>query len=264
MALRDLSTPIMIGISAAWLDPKQARKEIEALPSAAGLLPKVEEAHQRLLETQPSENLGKAPPELTAVRAEQAEVDAVHDNKTRGIYNALTGFADLADNEELAASYLALRDKLVPPEQGLRVVQVSYRQEAGEAALVEQRLTDADRSLLKKLPMPGGKLIDAHEARVEAATRLGALEDQRAAIEAKEADKSTIKQGDALRARNGWIKAVRALLGAIDLDEPTDTARKRVLGPLDEAERAVARRASSKAGKAQDPAAAETDTQTPA
>jgi hypothetical protein len=263
MALRDLPTPTMIGLAAGWLDPKQARKEIEALPSAAGLLPKIEEANRRLLETQPTGNAGKAPPELGALRAEQAELDGVHDKKTRGVYHALTAFADLAEDEEQAASYLALRDKLVPPEQGLRVIQVSYRQEAGEAALVEQRLTDADRALLKKLPMPGGKLIDAHEARVEAAQRLGALEDQRAKIEAKEADASTIKQGDALRARNGWIKAVRALVSAIDLDEPADTVRKRILGPLDEAERAAGRRAS-KAGKAQDPATAETDTQTPA
>lgn len=262
MALRDLPTPVMIAVTAAWIDAEQARPDIEALPTAAGLLTKIEAANQRLLETQPSSDGNRSPPEILAVREEQTGLDVVHDRKTRGTYHVLTGFADLEDDPDLAADYLALRDKLVPPEQGLRVIQVSYRQEAGEAALVEERLTDKDRALLKKLPIPGGKLLAAHEARVKAAARLGALEDQRAQIEAKAADKETVKHGDALRARNGWIKAVRAFVSALDLDEPTDAARKRILGPLEEAERAAARRAA-KAGRAQEPAKPETEAEKP-
>src|SRR4051812_5464953 len=46
-----------------------------------------------------------------------------------------------------------------------------YTDEAGEAKLVDKRLTPADRDLLKKLPTPEGTLADAHSARVKAGLR---------------------------------------------------------------------------------------------
>ncbi|NUQ73074.1 MAG: hypothetical protein HUU21_05920 [Polyangiaceae bacterium] len=127
---------------------------------------------------------------------------------------------------------------------------------------MEERLSDKDRELMKKLSIAGGKLISAHEAGMKAAARLGELEDQRAAFEAKTAAKDTVKRGNSLRARKSWIKAVRAFVSALDLDEPTNAARKRILGPLEEAERAAARQ-SAKAGRTQEPVSPETDSEKP-
>jgi hypothetical protein len=247
MSLRDLSTQTMVTLSAAWLDPAHARSSIEALPTAAGLLPKVDTAHRRLLKAQPARAKPKTPPELTAIQVEQSETDVVHDRNARGAYNVLTGFAELADTDEQATAILGLRDKLFPPERGLNVIKMSYADEAGEATLVEKRLTDEDRALLKKLPIPGGTLLDAHKARVNAGKKLGDLDQQRVALEAKEALKAGIKSGDALQARNGWIKVVRTLVDAIDLDEPSVTVRKRILQPLEDAERKAEKRRLSKA-----------------
>jgi hypothetical protein len=173
MSLRDLSTPTMVTIIAAWLDPERERKDIEALKKAAFLLPTLEEMKAELLATQVSPET-TTPVEISAVQKEQVEVDGIHDRKSRGIYGALTAFADLVDDPDKAAKYLALRDKMYP--QGLAVVKWSYTDEAGEAELVASRLTPQDHALLKQLHYPGGKLHDAHEARIGAAHQLGDLE----------------------------------------------------------------------------------------
>lgn len=257
MSLRDLSTQTMVSLSAAWLDPAHARALIEALPTAAGLLPKVDAAHRRLLKTQPDKSKTRLSPALSALQTEQAEVDVIHDRNARGAYSVMNGFAELASNDDEAGAILALRDKLFPPERGMNVTKMGYADEAGEAALVEKRLTDEDRALLKKLPIPGGTLFDAHKARVNAGKKLGELEQQRVTLEASDADKAGFKQGDALRARNGWIKVMRTLVDAIDLDEPSAAVRRRILQPLEEAERKAEKRRASKVED--EPAEAEDD-----
>ncbi len=146
MSLRDLSTQTMVAIVAPWLDPVRERKDIEALPKASILLSTLEEAKDELLATQTVSN-SVIPPELPAVQKEQADVDDTHDRKARGTYGALTAFTELVDDPDKAAKYLALRDKLFP--RGMAVVNWSYTDEAGEAELVDGRLTSADRALLK-------------------------------------------------------------------------------------------------------------------
>lgn len=240
MSLRDLSTPSMLTLSGAWLDAGKARGLIEALPAAAALLPSLEDAHRRIVKTQAKPS--KASPALVAIRAEQEALDVTHDRCARGTYTVLTAFADLTADPEAAASYLALRDKIFLPQNGLRVIQASYGDESSEAVLVEQRLDDADRALLKKLPTPDGKLFDAHKARISAAAKLGKLDRERIQLEHDELEKDEVKQADVLKARNGWIQAVRALVTVIDLVAPSAAIRNRILGPLEEAEKKAGRR----------------------
>lgn len=61
----------MIGIAAAWLDPKRAYSDIETLSCGAGLLPQVEEASERLRAAQPTGNSGKNRPTVIALRTEE-------------------------------------------------------------------------------------------------------------------------------------------------------------------------------------------------
>jgi hypothetical protein len=241
MSLRDLSTPTMVTIIAAWLDPERERKDIEALKKAAFLLPTLEEAKAELLATQASTNTA-TPVEITAVQKEQAEIDGTHDRKSRGIHGALTAFAELVDDPDKAAKYLALRDKMFP--QGLAVVKWSYTDEAGEAELVESRLTPQDHALLKQLPYPGGKLNDAHEARIAAGRKLGDLERKKQTlIQAHESKEGKVGLADVAKARNGWIRTVRAFVGMIDLEKNLSSAiRHKILGPLEEAERKASKR----------------------
>ena len=176
------------------------------------------------------------------MQAAEAKVDVKHDRKTRGTFNVLTGFADLADDPELAVAYLALRDLIYP--KGLDVVRWSYTDEAGEAELVDKRLSKNDKALLGKLPTPAGTLLDALKERIKAGKELGYLEKDRAALEAKAPDAPTA--ADAVRARNLWIRTVNAFVATLDLEEGlSDEDREKILGPLRRAEQKADRRAPS-------------------
>jgi hypothetical protein len=241
MALRDLSTQAMVAIVDAWIDPARERKHIEVLPKASILLPTLEEAKDALLTTQTAANATTSS-ELPAVQKEQAEVDDTHDRKARGIYGALTAFAEIVDDPNKAAQYLALRDKLFP--RGMAIVNWSYTDEAGEANLVEGRLTASDRALLKQLPYPGGKLYDAHESRVLAARRLGELETKKQTLTlAQQSKDGKIAPADVVKTRNAWIRTVRAFVSVLELENSlSNEARQKILGPLEEAERKASKR----------------------
>lgn len=170
------------------------------------------------------------------------------DRKARGTYGALTAFADLVDDPDKAARLIALRDKIF--QQGLSVVRWSYVDEAGEVELVEARLTVQDRNFLKQLPYPGGKLLEAHEARIAAARKLGDLERKKQdLIRTHESKAGKIALSDVAKACNGWIRTVRAFVGILDLEKNlAPDVRQKILGPLEEAERKTAKRGGKENG----------------
>jgi len=231
----------MVTITTAWLDQKEERPLLASLPQAGALLPSLDKAHEGLLATQASAD--QTNDKLVALQKKAGKADVRHDRKIRGSYNVLTGFADLADTEEEAAAYLALRDALTP--RGLDTVRMSYVDEAGEAELTDHRLTKDDKTLLGKLPTPNGTLLDAFKARLKAGKELGDLEKERGILEARAPIATT--PADAVRARHLWIRTVNAFVATLDLEEGlSDADRETILGPLQRAEaKADRKRASS-------------------
>jgi hypothetical protein len=244
MAYKTLTTPTMVTITGAWLDEEHEKPLIAALPQAGPLLAGAEKAHKGLVLTQKAG--GKVNEKAVALQKQQEILDVLHDRKSRGIYNALTAFADLADDADAAAAILGVRDRLYP--QGLRLVQWSYTDEAGDAELVDKRLTKTDKALLKQLPAPGGTLADEHKAQVKAAKKLGELEKEKIALLATAPSTTGI---DVVRARNLWIRTVTAFVAVLALEDLSDADRARILGPLEEAERKADRRAPK--GEATEP-----------
>ncbi|MFS8065749.1 MAG: hypothetical protein ACMG6S_05185 [Byssovorax sp.] len=249
MSYKSLTSPTMVTVSGPWTDPAKDRPLVQSLPQAGALLPSLDLAHQGLLDTQASS--AQTNVALSKLQKAQGVLDIRHDRKTRGVFNVLTGFADLADDPEQVALYLTLRDQITP--KGLDVTRWSYTDEAGEADLLDRRLSPDHKALLGKLPTPSGTLLDAHEARLQAGRELGALEKERAALETKGPDVTTA--ADAVRARNVWIRTVSAFVAILDLElKLSQTDREKLLGPLLRAEARAERRAPSaeedKAGEA--------------
>ncbi|MBS2033081.1 MAG: hypothetical protein JST54_34735 [Deltaproteobacteria bacterium] len=215
----------MVSITSAWVDPKQDRPLLEKFPKLAALIPDVEEAHQNLLKMQVAS--GGAPSGLAEIQAQEAEADAVHDRKLRGVYNVLTGLADLAEPPTDGPMYLALRDRLFP--NGLQMTRVTYAAEAGAVEMVKDRLTPADRKLAKAIPLPSGKLQDQIDAWIEAGKRLGALEQKKSRLIAPTGP----SRADVLAARNHWITVVSALLGNAGLEKKfTEVMAQQLFGLL--------------------------------
>jgi len=250
MSYRDLSTEKMVQLSDPWIDPKRQRKAIEALPLAAAILPAIEEAHHGLLTTQ---SIPRSPrTSLAALQGEQASRDKRHDRKMRGTIGLLGALADLADDPDESERYLAVRDRLCP--DGLKGTTKSYDEEAGAAKLLPERLDDADRKLLGKIAIPGGKLADAVDAWTTEARALGALEEQKAALLRQESEGEGARRADVQRARNRWIRAARALEANLLLTPQGAAAADDLLEPLREAEAHAGRKrdAGDKAGKGEE------------
>jgi hypothetical protein len=207
MSYRDLSTEKMVQLSGPWVDPKRQRKAIESLPLAAALLPAIDEAHHGLLTIQSTQRAPRT--SLAALQGEQTTRDKRHDRKMRGTINLLGALADLADDADASEQYLTLRDHLCP--DGLKGITKSYDEEAGAAKLLPGRLDDADRKLLGKIAIPGGKLADAVDAWTTEAEALGVLEAQKVALLRQESEGEGVRKSDVQRARNQWIRSVRAL-----------------------------------------------------
>ena len=219
MALKRMTTEEMVQVSGPWVTPDSpARKALQAVPSLVGLLAHVDAAHEALHEAQP----GMANKRLNEISLEAAEVDGEHDVLIRGSYALLGAFATLAEANGEADTYTGLRDFLLP--EGLEHTQKTYRGEAGAAELLKTRLdADADvKKQLKEILGPGKKPLGHFvHAWMEKARRLGELEDERVSL-------ATLGEGNGTKqvtARNGWIRAVNALVTVAELsklDEETD------------------------------------------
>ena len=245
MSYKSLTTPTMVTISGAWLDNAQERPLIESLPKAGALLSSLEVAHTGILTTQ---NTGiQAAASIIAIQEQQGTLDVLHDRKARGGYNLLGALAELATGPEEAAKYLALRDRLYP--HGLKIVQWSYTDEAGEAKLAEERLSDDDKILLKKIPVPNGSLFDEHQARIKAAKDLGELEKKKTSLASSTETQGTTPS-DVVRARNHWIRVVSAFVKVLELEDLSDADEGRILNQLRDAERRADQRTSKTEGKA--------------
>lgn len=242
MALKNLSTEGMISLSGAWIDPARDRGKLEKLPLIRLLLPLIDSVHGELLTLRQPADGGES-----ELRRKLEESDRRHDRKVRGVYGLLTALAELAESVEESEELLALRDRVVP--LGLRTVQLAYRDEAGNAEAVRASLTPKDRQVLRKLKTQGARTLeDEVDAYLQAGSQLARLEAERA-----ESERRPIAPADILRARNNWIKAIRAVQANLDLDTTADaTLRAQLLGPLEDAETRADRRRSKAPGEPAD------------
>jgi hypothetical protein len=237
MALKRLSTGEMISLTSPWTQKNHPdRKVLLGVDEIAPLLPKIDDAHQALLSTQVD---ATPPPRLAALQEEQKRLDVRHDDILRGCFTLPQALAYLAKDPNEAKALLALQKTLLP--DGLKATQKSYRDEAGQAAMLEKRLTAEDVSLLKSLEIPGGTLWDAVNEWRQLGAQLGKLEDERVKLEGG----TGTMPADVLTARNRWIRAVNAVRTVLDLLDDGNEKLAAIVARIDEAERKADRRGAS-------------------
>jgi hypothetical protein len=128
---------------------------------------------------------------------------------------------------------------------GLTITTRSYTDEAGEAELVEERLTPATRALLKK-EIAGGEPLAKYVARWQTAAReLGKVEQQRIDLAAAPAVETTAKTPGA--ARNTWIRVMNAIVDMLELEKSmSQKDRRKLRDPLEDAQKKAARRGAGR------------------
>jgi hypothetical protein len=237
MNFKSLSSAEMIHISAEMVTPRRkAHTALMALPSTAGLVPLVATAHEALEAIEGRTGNGAREAQLKALSDRCVELDRDHDAYVRRIFGVCTALSDASQSPEQAEAYLEAGRAVFPA--GFAAAQASYKDEAGQATLVDQRLTDVHLATLASISTPDGTLADDVARWKKIAKELGRTETERTRLAATPAES---KGTDAVAARNAWIAAVSALTTVFELSAPSAETRADVLGPL-EAETAKARR----------------------
>jgi len=210
-SLKEISVARMISISEAWLDPARDRPKIEALGFGQGLLEIIQTAHDAVVAAHKKDD--PASREVAAIADKQMRLDKRHDRKIRAVYYILTGLAEASDDPNEVAALMTARDELLP--KGVGATKDSYVDEAGNVELAAKRISSASKGLLKKIATPrGGTVWGIVEEWFAAGRELGALEQQKARMEAAPGSLA----GDALRARNMWIRVVRHVESTLELE----------------------------------------------
>ena len=237
MALKRLYTGEMVSLSGPLTKADHPDRQVLASISAtAALLPELDSAHGSLLSTQVKP---EAQTRLAAIIMAERSLDVRHDDLIRGLSGLLTSLAYLTPDAELAARVLHVLSVLLP--DGLDAVTKSYREEAGQAALLESRLSPADVTLLKRIKILEGTAFDSVKEWMSVGAQLGALEDERAGLPETRGP----APADVVMARNKWIRTINAMRSVLDLVSADHPGVVKILNRFTEAERKADHRVAS-------------------
>lgn len=213
MSYKTLSIQTMVELSRRWLETHLTT--LQQIPQIKGILPNMERAYQgvfRLTKPAPA-----VPAGVIKISEEQKGLDQRHDLLLDGGYTLIEVCKTLFPEE--AASLTVIQEHLYP--DGLSGKMRSYTDEAGEATLLERRLSDQERERLKKISINKDgitySLFDLVSEQIKCAKKIGALEEQKNTLlrEASQADTPT--RADSANARNLWIRTTRLLEGNLSL-----------------------------------------------
>lgn len=227
-SLKSLSVEQMVALVDHWLSPNRARPLLESEPLLAPLLTTLEKARDRLREAHDPGN--DTAERLGALNVKTATLDQRFDRKVRGLHNVLTGLIELEDDAERSASYLDLRNVLLP--DGLYTTRLSYSSQATAVAQVRHNLTDAHWALAREVAFGGFALDRELSDWLATGEELGEIETQRAELRRRA---SSLASGHAARdAKMFWVRTVRVLEQMTELAELSTDDVDRILGPLHE------------------------------
>ena len=240
-----LTTGEMFQVSEPWVTPGTKRDAVLAVPALAAMLPSIEEAHLTLAPPVPDAAL---PARLAALTTEGETLDARHDNGMRGVFGFIGEMIRLARTEATRVSLSELRNQLMP--EGLEGTRKTYRGEAGEAALLEQRLREkpalAEQMDAIIVHVDGGIPLGTFVREwMRDAKRLGEVDSERAALVeagALPGETPPVTRQDARSARANWTRQVRAMLSIADAIKLSDEARASIFGDLEAAQEIARKR----------------------
>lgn len=238
MALKRLRTEEMVTITSTLVDPEHAdHQAMMAVPALAPLVPEIDASHRGLYATYFT---GPSAVRLKEIQVQQKALDIGHDDIARGLWAYCWAMIYFARTDAERLVIRRLLGALLP--DGLAVVKKSYREEAGQTALVGDRLGDDDRATLASMVLPDGRsLLDVVDEWLSLGAQLGALDRERAVDIADDAP----TPAEALAARNRWIRTVQTVREVAALVVTDNPAVSDIMARLDEAERVADRRVGS-------------------
>ncbi len=244
MGLRKLTSGEMMHTTSTWVEPTHRHHQLLASsPEVAALLPHLVRVHKGILSCQPG-----TWPNAVLLTRQIEELDAQHDDLVRGIQSLLTAQSYLAASTAEREQWAKLRDKIFP--DGLALLNRSFADEAGQAALALARLSADERKKMKATAFGTTNLLALCEQYAQVARKLGD-----AATAKATPPQAMVSRAESASARNQWIRVVSAILTAIEMTEDSDELLREVVTPLRDLARKADRRRTGAPGPAPDPTA---------
>lgn len=240
MSAKDLDNQEMISISASWLDSKLGMFVGDDAPLKV-LHPRLSLAHSKLVEIDKrSRALERQEREYADNIAQQ---NKSFDQLVSGIYWALVAGSYLASDSQTAKMYEEVSLVILP--DGRSVTKSSFRNQAGAAIYIQERLTPEHVDFLGKVVFDGRTLHEEVVEMLDVAKQLADSLEQRAQLAA--ISTSAGRRKEERDTREDWIKVATDILSMATILEmsPEDTIRLRA--NYDDAEAAAVRRRKVKA-----------------
>ena len=241
----------MFQVSEPWVTPGEKRDALMAVPPLAGMMPFIEEAHTGLV---PAVPVAALPARLAELTTEGLSLDGSHDNGMRGVYTFIGAMILLARTEATRVALADMRNQLMP--EGLEGTRKTYRGEAGEAALLEERLRE-NPALVAQMDaitvhVDGGVSLGTFVREwMRDAKRLGEVDSERAALVeagALPGAAPAVTRQDARAARVNWMRQVRAMLAVAEAAKLSEAVHRTIFGDLEAAQEIASRRDRSGRG----------------
>lgn len=238
MSLRRFTIAEMISVTRPWVELGNAeRLVLESMAGSAGLLRFIEAAHAALLAS-----LSDADAEQLGVLLDALGLSNLrHDDLARIIFYIMQAHQFLHRGKPEARAILDAQTVMFP--DGLQVVRVSYRESAGRAEMRSSQLTEERRALLASIPVQGATLLDLMTEWNQVGTHLGTIQDQRATPSASAGERPNGRQ-----VRDRWVRVVRAVMGALELEATERPEAQRILDRIANIQTEVGRRLRAGSG----------------
>ena len=245
MGYKDLTSAEMIAISGDWLsDDSDAGNLFRKTKKLAAVYQFIADAHEALGSTQVvgDSTLDR---ELAALAEKNVVLDRKHDALLRCTWKTLNALAEGAKTKARAALYLDTAKALFPG--GAASTQASYAAQAGQAELVEKRLTPEHKKLLSEIITPDGPLSQHVSRWQKVARELGESDKERTRLLAQK--EVGVTKADAQGARTDWVRAVDVLVKTIRLAKLTPEENELLTGGLTKAVDRATRRGKGGGGE---------------
>ena len=231
MTLHRMTRAEMVSITEPWVTPGHTeRQTLEALLSA-GVIRFMESSHGDVLGTldaTEAERVGNLSSDLGATNER-------HDDLARIVHFTLRAHEVLHRRQPRGRALAELRAWLFPDD--LNIVIAGFRESAGRASARASQLTPERQSLLAGIPVEGSNLLTLVIEWNHAGAQMGALHDQRATPAQTTAERVSPRE-----ARGRWLRAVKTVLNALEIEAETNAGARRILDRIANLRAEVARR----------------------
>lgn len=248
MNLRDLSAGEMLSVSAVLLDETgQLAPLMQNHELLQGPFKVIQKSHNNLLRLH--EQAGSNEKRIRELTTEMTQLDSDHDRMARGIYGVLEAFEALTNDPAEAQEIGELLTVLFP--QGRSIGQRTYREQAGVAKQVQERLNMQHRLLLNQITAGSRTLLQEVEDWLNKALLISRHEAERAMLNSDDDD--GVSAGAIRQARITWIQAVQALLHMLPFAGLSERDQRLLLANIEDASKKAAqarRRAQTRTGEA--------------